>query len=283
MDSKRRTLLQTGAAAAAVAAAPRALAQQGTPAKPFFEKGNVRIHYQEVGSGFPLLVIPGGGLNSTFAWISKGAPFNVFEEFKGEYRVVAADLRNAPSGQSTGPVDVDRPWDAYTDDHLALMDHLGIKKFAVIGFCIGGPFVWNLLRRAPDRVVAGIAAQPSGFRKELPNNSYDNNMKTWGPALTKLRPDVTMETVDRFLTKMYRNNPDFVWTVTRDFCRSCQTPVLVMPDDTDSHPFSVAMETVMLAPKSEVSMFPWKDPKDRVPIAVRQVRSFLRAHCPVGA
>src|SRR6185312_2132325 len=107
-------------------------------------------------------------------------------EFKGEYRCVFADLRNANAGQSTGPLDVERPWDSHTDDQLALMDHLGIRKFAVIGFCIGGPFVWNLLRRAPDRIVAGIAAQPSGFRKELPNNNYDNNMKTWGPALTKL-------------------------------------------------------------------------------------------------
>jgi len=34
---------------------------------PFYEKGDVRIHYDEVGSGFPLLVIPGGGLNSTVA------------------------------------------------------------------------------------------------------------------------------------------------------------------------------------------------------------------------
>jgi len=284
MDSKRRTLLQTGAAAAAVAATPRALAQQpaGT-AKPFFEKGNVRIHYEEEGSGFPLLVIPGGGLNSTAAWVRKGAPFNVFDEFKSEYRVIAADLRNAPSGQSTGPVEVDRPWDAYTDDQIALMDHLGIKKFAVIGFCIGGPFVWNLLKRVPDRVVAAIPAQPSGFRKEMPTLNYDNNMKTWAPEVVKRRPEVTMDTADRFLTRMYRNNPDFVYTVTRDFVRSCQTPVLVMPDDIPSHPYAVAMETVMLAPKSEVTMFPWKEPKERIPIAVRQMRSFLRAHCPVSA
>ena len=30
---------------------------------PFYERGPVRIHYEEVGSGFPLLLIPGGGLN----------------------------------------------------------------------------------------------------------------------------------------------------------------------------------------------------------------------------
>jgi hypothetical protein len=28
---------------------------------PFCDKGQVRIHYQEAGSGFPLFVIPGGG------------------------------------------------------------------------------------------------------------------------------------------------------------------------------------------------------------------------------
>jgi hypothetical protein len=65
--------------------------------------------------------------------------------------------------------------------------------------------------------------------------------------------------------------------------RSCQTPLLVMPDDSPPHPYAVAMESVMLAPKSEVSLFPWKEPKDRIPVAVRQVRSFLRAHQPVTA
>ena len=282
MDTKRRTLLATGAAAAAVAAAPKAFAQRADTGGRFFEKGNVRIHYEDVGSGFPLLVIPGGGLNSTISWVYKGAPFPVVDELKGEYRCITADLRNAPSGQSSGPLDVDRPWDAYADDQIAVMDQLGIRKFMVIGFCIGGPFIWNLLRRAPDRIVAAVISQPSGFRKEMPTRSYDANMKEWGPELTKRRPDISMETVDRFLTRMYRNNPDFVWTVTRDFVRSCQTPVLVMPDDTAAHPYTVAMETVMLAPRSEVSLFPWKDPKDRVPIAVRQVRSFLRAHGPLA-
>ena len=85
--------------------------------------------------------------------------------------------------------------------------------------------------------------------------------------------------VEKYLTKLYRSS-DFVMTVTRDFVRSCQTPVLILPDDIPAHPYAVAMETVMLAPKSEVSFFPWKEPKDRVPIAVRQIRSFLRAHRP---
>jgi pimeloyl-ACP methyl ester carboxylesterase len=283
MDPLRRTILATGAAATAMAAAQRVFAQQtgqGGAAMSFYEKGPVRIHFEEAGSGFPLLLIAGGGLNSTISNLTRGAPFNPIEEFKAEYRCIASDLRNANDGQSSGPLEIDRPWDSYTDDHLGLMDHLGIDKFMVMGFCIGGPLIWNLLRRAPDRIVAAVLAQPSGSRPEMRDLFYDGNMKTWGPALIARRRDITMETVDKFLTRMYRTNPDFVLTVTRDFVRNCQTPVLILPDDIPAHPYAVAMEAAMLAPNAEVSLFPWKEPKERIPLAVRQIRSFLRAHRP---
>jgi pimeloyl-ACP methyl ester carboxylesterase len=285
MDSVRRSILTTGAAATAMAAVPGVFAQQTVQggAMSFYEKGPVRIRYEEAGSGFPLLLIAGGGLNSTMASFTTTSPFNPIEEFKGEFRCVASDLRNANGGQSSGPLETDRPWDAYTDDHLGLMDHLGVDKFMVMGFCIGGPLVWNLLRRAPDRVVAAVLAQPSGSRPEMRDLFYEGNMKTWGPALTARRPEITMETVDKFLTKMYRTNPDFVFTVTRDFVRNCKTPVLILPDDIPAHPYAVAMEAAMLAPNAEVSMFPWKEPKERIPLAVRQIRSFLRAHRPASA
>jgi pimeloyl-ACP methyl ester carboxylesterase len=250
---------------------------------PFYERGPVRIHYEEAGSGFPLLLIPGGGLNSAIPFVTDKGPFNAIEEFKGEYRCIAADLRNANGGQSSGPVDVDRPWDSYTDDQLGLMDHLGIRQFLVMGFCIGGPFIWNMLRRASDRVVAAVLAQPSGFRPEMPDLFYQNNIKGWGPPLCARRPDVTMATVDAFLKKMYGTNPDFVFTVKRDFVRQCQTPILVLPDDVPAHPYAVAMEAAMLAPNAQVSMYPWKEPPERVPLAVRHVRSFLRSNSPVVA
>src|SRR6202790_1170269 len=127
MDPIRRNILATGAAATAMAAAPHLFAQQtgqGGAAMSFYEKGPVRIHYEEDGSGFPLLLIAGGGLNSTISALTSGGPFNPIEEFKGEYRCIASDLRNANSGQSSGPLETDRPWDSFTDDHLGLMDHL---------------------------------------------------------------------------------------------------------------------------------------------------------------
>jgi pimeloyl-ACP methyl ester carboxylesterase len=285
MDSKRRSVLTTGAAAAAMAATPRAFAQQqGGTAMPFYQKGNVRIHYEEAGSGFPLLVIPGGGLNSVIGWNTKGAPFNPVAELGNEFRCVTADLRTAPSGQSSGPLEVDRPWDAFADDQLGVMEHLGFKRFMVIGFCIGGPFIWKLLQRAPERIVAAVLAQPSGWRKEMPQLSYEGNMKGWGPDFVKARTGNTMETVERFLDRMYRGaSADFVYTVSRDFVRSCKTPVLILPDDTPPHPYAIAMESAMLAPQSEVSLYPWKDTKDKIPVAVRHVRSFLRAQRSVTA
>src|SRR5437588_12835516 len=218
MDLIRRKILATGAAATAMAAVRRVFGEQtgkGLGAMSFYEKGPVRIHYEEVGSGFPLLLIAGGGLNSTIAGLTN--PFNVIEEFKGEYRRMAADLRNANSGQSSGPLGIDRPWDSHTDDQLGVMDHLGINKFMVMGFCIGGPFIWNLLKRAPDRVVAAVLAQPVGFRPEMPTLSYDTNMTGWGPEFVKRRPEITMEMVEKYVTRMFRTNPDFVFTVTRDF------------------------------------------------------------------
>ncbi len=278
MDPTRRKILKTGAVAVA-AGATGAFAQQpkGSGEGAFYEKGKVRIHYQEAGSAFPLLLIAGGGLNSAAAALRTG-PFDAIEEFKVEYRCIAADLRNANTGQSSGPLEIDRPWDTHTDDQLGVMDHLRINKFVVMGFCIGGPFIWNLLKRAPDRVVAAVLAQPVGFRPEMPTLLYDNSLTGWGAELVKRRPDITNDMVEKYLTKMYRAHPDFVFTVTRDFVRNCQTPVLVLPDDIPAHPYKVAMETAMLAPKAEVSMFPWKEPKERIPLAVRQIRSFLRAH-----
>jgi pimeloyl-ACP methyl ester carboxylesterase len=229
------------------------------------------------------LLIAGGGLNSAISYFGDRAPFDPIEEFKSEYRCISMDLRNANIGQSSGPLEIDRPWDSHTDDQLGLMDYLGINEFMVLGFCIGGPFIWNLLKRAPERVSAAVLAQPSGFRPEIPELFYEGNMTGWGPELSARRPEITMDMVEAYLHNMYRANADFVFTVTRDFVRNCQTPILVLPDDIPAHPYEVAMETALLAPNAEVSLFPWKEPPERVPLAVRQIRSFLRAHRPATA
>jgi pimeloyl-ACP methyl ester carboxylesterase len=250
---------------------------------PYYENGPVRIHYEEEGSGFPLLLISGGGLNSCITNLREKSPFNPLKEFKSRYRCIAMDLRNANTGKSTGPLEVERPWDAHADDQLGLMDHLGVDKFMALGFCIGGPFIWNLAKRAPNRIVAAVLAQPSGSRPEMRDLFYEINMKNWGPALIARRPEITPATVDAFLTRMYRTDPDFVFTVTRDFVRTCQAPVLILPDDVPTHPYAVAMEAALLAPNAQLSLYPWKEKPEQIPVALRHVHMFLDAHRPTTA
>jgi pimeloyl-ACP methyl ester carboxylesterase len=103
MDPIRRSILATGAAVVATAAAQKVFAQPIDPggAFKFYEKGDVRIRYQEVGSGFLLLYTPGGGLNSRISnWVT--AVINARYEFKSDFRCITMDQRNATGGESTG-------------------------------------------------------------------------------------------------------------------------------------------------------------------------------------
>src|SRR3954447_26136911 len=226
MDSSRRTVLTTGAAAAAATAAPRVFAQapqatvpQGLPADlkiGFYQRDNVRIRYAEIGSGFPLLATPGGGLNSCIAVWSR-AVINIPEEFKNDFRVITMDQRNATGGESTGPVPVDDPWGAFADDQLGLMDHLGIRQFFFFGNCIGGPFAMKLMERAPQRVMAAVLSQPVGHKPTKPDYMYDAGKTVWAKELRERQGDVSMETIEKYLHKLYRARPDFVYSVSRDF------------------------------------------------------------------
>lgn len=244
---------------------------------PFYEKGQTRIHYEEAGSGCPLLVIPGGGLNASIAGLANH-DFNPMEEFRNAHRCIAIDLRNSNGGESSGPLEIERPWDAHADDQIGLMDHLGIDRFMVLGFCIGGPFIWNLLSKVPDRIVAAVLVHPSGFNPDAPGFFHRMNSKSWGPQLCERRPDITMEMVNAFLTNMYPDTADFVFTVTREFVRGCKTPVLILPDDIPPHPYAMAMETARLAPNAQVSLFPWRTSPETISLALRHIDTFLTAH-----
>jgi pimeloyl-ACP methyl ester carboxylesterase len=282
IDRTRRSVLAAGAAATAMAAAPPVLAQQaGQGTTKFYEKGSVRIAYQEVGSGFPLLATPGGGLNSRMS-VWANAVINAMQEFKNDFRCITMDQRNAMGGESTGPVPVDDPWGAFADDQLGLLDHLGIRQFVFFGNCIGGSFALKLMERAPDRIIAGVLSQPIGHRPENPNVMYDSGV-TWGKELRERRPDVSMDTVEKYLHNLYRARPDFVYSVSRDFVRNCQTPMLVLPDDTPAHAYHASIDVASLAPNAEINVYPWKDPPELKARTINRVRSFLKRHETVAA
>jgi pimeloyl-ACP methyl ester carboxylesterase len=282
IDQIRRNMLATGAAATAVAAAPQVFAQQaGQGTTKFYEKGPVRIAYQEVGSGFPLLVTPGGGLNSKMSnWAT--AVINAMREFKNDFRCITMDQRNATGGESTGPIPVDDPWGAFADDQLGLMDHLGIRQFFFFGNCIGGSFALKLMERAPDRIVAGVLSQPIGHRPEM-EVMYNTSRDGWAKEFRARRADVSEETLENYLHDLYRVQPDFVYSVSRDFARKCQTPMLVLPDDTPAHAYQTAVDIASLAPNADFTVYPWANPPELKARTINRVRGFLKAQLPVTA
>jgi pimeloyl-ACP methyl ester carboxylesterase len=249
---------------------------------PFYEKGDVRIRYEEAGSGFPLLVTPGGGLNSRVAmWPT--AAINAMEEFKNDFRCITMDQRNANGGESTGPVPTENAWDAFADDQLGLMDHLGIREFFFMGYCIGGCFAGKLLQRAPDRVVAAVFHQTVGDRPEDPGIMYRHSTDNWLPDFKKRRPEVSQDTIDKYFHSLWRENPDFLYSVPREFIKNCRTPILVLPDDTPSHPLQTSIDVASLAPNSDITVFPWREPEELRQRIIAKVRSFLKAHIPMRA
>ena len=247
---------------------------------PFYQKGDVRIRYEEVGSGFPLLVIPGGGLNSRVSnW--PNAVINAMEEFKHDFRCITMDQRNANGGESSGPVQVENAWDAFADDQLGLMDHLGIREFLFMGYCIGGCFAGKLLQRAPQRVVAAVFCQTVGERAEDPGVMIRHSAQNWLPDFRKRRPEVSTETLEKYSDSLWRAQPDFLYSVPRAFIASCRTPILVMPDDTPSHPLQTSIDVASLAPNAEITVFPWREPPELKARTIDRVRTFLKSHIPM--
>src|SRR5262245_9072132 len=145
---------------------------------PFFVKGDVTIRYEEAGEGFPLFLIPGGGLNSRVAnWPT--AVIDAMTAFKGDFRCITMDQRNANGGESTGPIPTQDAWEAFADDQLGLLDHLGVGRFLVMGFCIGGCFAGKLLQRAPERVAAAVFCQTVGHWPDDPDVMFRLSKEGW--------------------------------------------------------------------------------------------------------
>lgn len=277
-DLNRRTVLANGAAAAAQAQPAGTAPGLPDGAKVgFYENGNVRIRYAEIGSGYPLLAIPGGGLNSCIAFWAR-MPIDIPEEFKNDFRVITMDQRNATGGESTGPVPSDDPWGAFADDQLGVMDHLGIDRFFFFGNCIGGPFAMKLMEQAPQRIAAAILSQPVGHGPANPDYMYDAGKTVWAEELRERRPDVTMVSIEKYLHNLYRARPDFVYSVSRDFAKSCQTPMLILPDDVPAHPLVASIDVASLCPNAEITVFPWKEPPELKARTINRARTFLKRH-----
>ena len=240
---------------------------------PYFDHADATIYYEEHGQGFPLLLIAPGGMNSTVEMWERAA-INPLPLYGEDFRLIAMDQRNA--GRSTGPLDVADPWGSFARDQLALLDHLGIDRFHVMGCCIGGSYILKLIEQAPTRVVAAVLEQPIGI---VDDNAhlFDAMWRGWGAPLVEERADIDAETMEAFGTRMW--DGDFVVSVTRQFVSSCTTPLLVLPGIDPHHPTATGREIAALAPAGEV-LEPWKDTPQHIKEGIEAVHRFLQDHTP---
>lgn len=239
---------------------------------PTFQRDAATIHYEEAGdpSAFPILLFaPGGMLSAAAFW--ERSPWNPVTELAADFRVVAMDQRNA--GQSSAPVTADDGWHSYTADHLALLDHLGIDRCHVLGGCIGGPYCLGVMQAAPGRVAAAVLQQPIGLSSEN-RDAFYGMFDSWADGLRAERSDVTDAALAPFRERMYGG--DFVFNVSRDFVRGCDTPMLILMGDDLYHPMETSREIASLAPNAEL-VERWKQGDD-LAAAVARVRAFLLEH-----
>ena len=181
-------------------------------------------------AGYPILLFAPGGMRSSIEFWAN-SPFDPTKELAANFRVIAMDQRNA--GKSTAPISAADGWDTYTGDHIALLDHLGIKQCHVMGGCIGGSYSLGMIKAAPQRISAAILQNPIGLS---PRNRemFFSDVRRMGAALKLERPKLDDAALRQFRDRMY--GTDFVFNVSREFVRSCKTPMLILCGNDDYHP-----------------------------------------------
>ena len=161
----------------------------------------INLHYVEVGTGDPVLLIMGFG-GDHLAW---GFQTPVFAE---RYRVIAFDNRGA--GQSDVP-DVPYTTRVLADDAVGLLDHLKIERAHVIGVSMGGMIAQEVALNHPRRVrsvqLHCTLARPDGYMHALIEN--------WRVMRAKVTPEEWMRIVALWLFSptTYAERPELVETI----------------------------------------------------------------------
>lgn len=247
---------------------------------PMLQRARSRIRYEVHGSGFPVLLFAPGFLSSRIErWSTNPARPGVAQDFLDpipalaeRFRVVALDIRNA--GQSRGVVDAAADWREYTEDHLALLDHLGVERCHVMGACIGVSFAYALAAARDGLVTALVLQNPIGLSSRN-RAALDQEFAAWVDQVKDF-PDVDRAALPAFGRRMFGG--DFLFAVSREFVASCDAPTLVMPGDDLIHPAEISAEMLALAPRAE-AVAPWKGDAHKE-AALRRVVDFFVSHAP---
>lgn len=203
-----------------------------------FERADAQIHYDIEGQtldseGVPVLLIAPGGMRSANE-IWGTTPWNPRVQLAPSHNLIGMDQRNA--GRSRAPVSADDGWATYTADQVALLDHLQIDECHVVGMCIGGPFIFGLLRAAPERFRSAVILQPVGIDEN--RHALEEMFDTWANAQAERHPEAGPDDWASFRSNMW--DGDFVLTASPDEVEAIETPVLLLKGNDLYHPASTS-------------------------------------------
>jgi pimeloyl-ACP methyl ester carboxylesterase len=238
------------------------------------EHHGASIYYEVHGEGFPILAFaPAGLLSKISVWSGPSAPINPVTEWAKDFRVIVMDQRNA-GGKSRAPIKAGDGWHSFAEDHVALLDHLQIERCHLFGQCIGGSFIFSMLKLQPQRIASAVIAQAIGRVGPLkPGRSA--RFDEWAKGL-KDHPEATEQVLDAFYNNLYA--PGFVYSADREFVKGVRTPCLVLYGNDEAHPYPISDELAKLLPDNE-AIVEWKTGA-ALEAAKPKVLAFLKRHTP---
>jgi pimeloyl-ACP methyl ester carboxylesterase len=240
-------------------------------AVPILTSGPVTLNYETWGDGPAVLLLAPGGLRASRIETWAHAPWNPIEALAGRHRVVAMDQRN--TGTSFAPITAADGWPSYAGDQLALMDHLGIERFSVVGMCIGGAFILELVSEVPERIDAAVAFQPIGL--DANRDEFRSMFDQWRDSIADGHPEATETDWEGCWSNLFGGD-DVLWSVPDSLLPTIGTPILVLQGDDVYHPREASRRLAATAPNATL-IEQWKDPADQ-PAARAAVDQFLAEH-----
>jgi pimeloyl-ACP methyl ester carboxylesterase len=143
-----------------------------------------------------------------------------------------------------------------------------------MGGCIGATFCLTLCELAPERIAAAVLQNPIGLHEN--RDTWDDAVRGFATTVRERDSTVSEDAIQKFGHNMFGG--DFVFSVSREFLRRCQIPLLLQPGSDKPHPAETSAEIARLAPNLEIQK-DWRSPTHLVE-SIRRVTDFLARHTP---
>lgn len=269
-----------------------------------------RIHYQEFGTGTPVLLLASGGASGQAdSWEEDF--YNPLEALRDGFRLICVDRRHTGRGSApVGPFS----YEQHALDSLAVLDELGVGRTHLLGSGVGAAQALRLARQAPERVAGVVAQRPPG--RDAANTlgdflgQFDEAMRVpradglegvvaaaerepcfsrnpgAGPfarplgedqgfrdQILTLRRERYIAEVVRFRDGMWPDGPTW-FSVTDDQVARLASPLLVLPGNDALYPEGAAKRLSAAAPRARLLEADHADP-DKRDATVRTIIAFL--------